>query len=288
MNWESDISHGDESDHDMFYVNVSVPLGRTGVSTNSWYRESEGRSSYGTRAMGSLNDDNQYTVGVSRDQDESVTDWDSSLNSNLHYTTLSVAAGGDNDSNTNYSAALSGGIVAHDDGVTFSPYPVADTYAITQLDKPVAGIEIVTSRGPVWTDKWGQAVVPSLTPFHESTLELNTQSLPGNLDVNNGRTAIKASHGAVAKWQFTTLSQRRVLLSVMRADGTPLPKGVSIVNDAGEYITSAPEDGLIFLNDISASHQLYAKVDGGRCKLNYTLPEADPQKFYEEIKGKCL
>ncbi|WP_302004593.1 hypothetical protein, partial [Escherichia coli] len=62
--------------------------------------------------MGSLNDDNQYTVGVSRDQDESVTDWDSSLNSNLHYTTLSVAAGGDNDSNTNYSAALSGGIVA--------------------------------------------------------------------------------------------------------------------------------------------------------------------------------
>ena len=127
-----------------------------------------------------------------------------------------------------------------------------------------------------------------MTPFHESTLELNTQSLPGNLDVNNGRTAIKASHGAVAKWQFTTLSQRRVLLSVMRADGTPLPKGVSIVNDAGEYITSAPEDGLIFLNDISASHQLYAKVDGGRCKLNYTLPEADPQKFYEEIKGKCL
>ncbi|EOH6334156.1 fimbrial biogenesis outer membrane usher protein [Citrobacter koseri] len=288
VNWESDISRGDESDRDMFYVNVSVPLGRTGVSTNSWYRESEGRSSYGTRAMGSLNDDNQYTVGVSRDQDESVTDWDSSLNSNLHYTTLSVAAGGDNDSNTNYSAALSGGIVAHDDGVTFSPYPVADTYAITQLDKPVAGIEIVTSRGPVWTDKWGQAVVPSLTPFHESTLELNTQSLPGNLDVNNGRTAIKASHGAVAKWQFTTLSQRRVLLSVMRADGTPLPKGVSIVNDAGEYITSAPEDGLIFLNDISASHQLYAKVDGGRCKLNYTLPEADPQKFYEEIKGKCL
>ncbi|WP_302004592.1 fimbria/pilus outer membrane usher protein, partial [Escherichia coli] len=36
VNWESDISRGDESDRDMFYVNVSVPLGRTGVSTNSW------------------------------------------------------------------------------------------------------------------------------------------------------------------------------------------------------------------------------------------------------------
>lgn len=288
VNWESDLSRGDENDHDMFYVNISVPLGRTGVTTNTWYRENEGKSSYGTRAMGSLNDDNQYTVGVSRDRDQNVTDWDSSLNSNLHYTSLAVAAGGDNDSNNNYSASLSGGIVAYDDGVTFSPYPVADTFAVAKLDKPVAGIEIGTPRGPVWTDKWGRAVVPSLAPFSESSVEINTQSLPGNLDVKNGRAVIKASHGAVAKWEFNTLSQRRVLLSIMRADGSPLPKGVSILNEAGEYITSAPEDGVIFLNDISASHQLYAKTEEGRCKLSFTLPEADPKKFYEEINGKCL
>ncbi|MDR9987976.1 hypothetical protein LCE33_21015 [Enterobacter hormaechei subsp. steigerwaltii] len=108
------------------------------------------------------------------------------------------------------------------------------------------------------------------------------------MDVRNGRTAIKASHGAVAKWEFATLSQRRVLLSIRRADGTPLPEGVSIVDAAGEYVTSAPEDGVIFLNDISASQQLYAKLDEGRCRLTYTLPEAEPNKFYEEVTGKCL
>lgn len=288
VNWESDVSRNDSSDNDQFYVNVSIPLGRTGVTTSSWYRESEGRSSYGTRAMGSLNAENQYTVGVTQDHDENTTSWDSSLNSNLHYTNLALAAGGDNDSNTNYSAALSGGIVAHGDGVTFSPYRVADTYAIASLDKPVAGVEIDTSRGAVWTDKWGQAVIPALSPFRESTIEVNTQSLPGNLDVRNGSTAIKASHGAVAKWEFATLSQRRMLLSINRADGTPLPEGVSIVNGAGEYVTTAPEDGVIFLNDISASQQLYAKLDDGRCKLTYTLPEAELNKFYEEVTGKCL
>lgn len=288
VNWESDVSRGEGSDNDLFYVNVSIPLGRTGVSTNSWYRESEGKSSYGTRAMGSFNAENQYVVGVSRDRDANTTDWDSSLNSNLHYTTLALAAGGDNDSNTNYSAALSGGIVAHSDGVTFSPYPVTDTFAIAQLDKPVSGVEISTSRGSVWTDKWGQAVIPGLSPFRESTLEINTQSLPGNLDVKNGRTSIQASHGAVAKWQFATLSQRRVLLAISRADGTPLPEGVSIVNDAGEYVTTVPEEGVVFLNDISAGQQLYAKLDNGRCKLSYILPEAEPNKFYEEVTGKCL
>lgn len=288
VNWESDVSRNDSNDNDMFYVNVSIPLGRTGVSTSSWYRESEGKSSYGTRAMGSLNAENQYVVGVSQDHDENTTSWDSSLNSNLHYTNLALAAGGDNDSNNNYSASLSGGIVAHGDGVTFSPYRIADTYAVARLDKPVAGIEIDTTRGAVWTDKWGQAVIPALSPFRESTIEINTQSLPGNMDVRNGRTAIKASHGAVAKWEFATLSQRRVLLAISRADGTPLPQGASIMNGAGEYVTTAPEDGVIFLNDISASQQLYAKLEEGRCKLTYTLPEAEPDKFYEEVTGKCL
>lgn len=152
VNWESDVSRHDSSDNDQFYVNVSIPLGRSGVTTSSWYRESEGKRSYGTRAMGSLNAENQYTVGVTQDQEENTTSWDSSLNSNLHYTNLALAAGGDNDSNTNYSAALSGGIVAHSDGVTFSPYRVTDTYAIARLDKPVAGIEMGTRAaryGPI-------------------------------------------------------------------------------------------------------------------------------------------
>ncbi|WP_395306577.1 fimbrial biogenesis usher protein [Enterobacter sichuanensis] len=288
VNWESDVSRNDDSDNDQFYVNVSIPLGRTGVSTSSWYRDSEGKRSYGTRAMGSFNEANQYAVGDSQDHDENSTSWDSSLNSNLHYTSLALAAGGDNNSNTNYSASLSGGMVVHGDGVTFSPYQVADTYAIAKLDKPAAGVEIGTARGPVWTDKWGQAVIPVLSPFQESTIEINTEKLPGNLDVRNGRTAIKASHGAVAKWEFEMLSQRRVLLAISRADGTPLPEGIPIVDEAGEYITTAPEDGVIFLNDISANQQLYATVEGERCKLTYTLPEEEPNTFYEEVTGKCL
>lgn len=288
VSWESDVSRNNESDNDLFYVNVSIPLGRTGVNTSNWYRENEGKSSWGSRAMGSFNEANQYTVGVSQDHEQNTTSWDSSLNSNLHYTNLALAAGGDDDNNTNYSAALSGGIVVHSDGVTFSPYRVADTFAITKLDKPVAGVEIGTTRGPVWTDKWGQAVIPVLSPFRESTIEVNTEKLPGNLDVRNGRTAIKASHGAVAKWEFATLSQRRVLLAISRADDTPLPAGVSIVNGAGEYVTTTPEDGVIFLNDISANQSLYAKLDDGRCRLTFTLPEAEPNKFYEEVTGKCL
>ena len=60
------------------------------------------------------------------------------------------------------------------------------------------------------------------------------------------------------------------------------------MNGAGEYVTTTPEDGVIFLNDISANQSLYAKLDDGRCRLTFTLPEAEPNKFYEEVTGKCL
>ncbi|ECG1596926.1 fimbrial biogenesis outer membrane usher protein [Salmonella enterica subsp. salamae] len=287
LNWQSDVSNDEDMDDDMVYASISIPLGR-GVSTNTWYREREGETSYGSRVSGSLSRNSQYTLGVSQDQDENTTSWDTSLSSNLHYTSLSLAAGGDNDNNNNYSAQLSGGIVAHSNGVTFSPYALNDTFGIVSLDKPVAGVEINTSRGTVWTDKWGQAVIPSLTPYQQSSLNLNTQSLPGNLDVKNGKAVLKASHGAVAKWQFDTLSQRRVLLNITLENGAPLPKGASITSDNNEYITSAPENGMVFLNDISASQTLLAKFNGDRCRLIFTLPEADPDKFYEEVTGKCV
>ena len=131
----------------MFYVNVSVPLGRTGVCSPT-AGTVKTQSLLRTRAMGSFNDETPSTVALS-DHDDSVTNWDGSLNSNLHYTTLALGIGGDNESNRNSSIALSGGIVAHGDGVTFSPYPVTDTYAVVALDKPVAGVAIGTPRGNV-------------------------------------------------------------------------------------------------------------------------------------------
>lgn len=287
VNWQSDVSHDTSSDGDMVYASISIPLGR-GNTNNTWYREREGKASYGSRISGSINDNNSYTVGASRDHDNETTSWDTSLSSNLRYTSLGLSASGDNGNSSSYSATLNGGVVAHRDGVTFSPYAVNDTFAIIAMDKPVAGVEIGTPTGPVWTDKWGHAVAPSLSPYQVTSLNLNTQSLPGNIDVNNGRATLRASHGAVAKWQFTTLSQRRILLTIVNSEGKPLPKGTTIVSQTGEYVTTVPEDGMIFLNDISADQTLYAKLNQSRCQLDFILSEANPDKFYEEITGKCL
>lgn len=286
LNWQSDISRGDKDDNDMLYLSLSFPLGH-GVMGNGWLRNNEGRTSYGTRVTGSVDSNNAYSLGISRDHDMNASAWDGSFNSNLRYTSASVSVSGDNRQQQSYSASLRGGVVAHVNGMTFSPWPIDETFGLMQLDKPIAGIEIETSRGSVWTDPWGYAVIPSVQPYQTSSLNLNTQTLPGNLDVKNGKAMFKASRGAFAHWEFSTLSQRRVLFSVMLDNGKPLPKGTSIVNATGEYMTSTADDGIVFLNDLPTELALFAKLDDRQCRLNYELPASQLDEFFTEISARC-
>lgn len=285
LNWQTDVGHNDNNDR-MLYVSLSVPLGN--VSTTQWVRDRKKDTTWGSGISGSFSANNQYSLGVEKHySDNDAASLSGSLSSNLHYTSLSLTTDADDRSNRTYSATLQGGVVVHPHGVTFSPYSIEDTFGLVTLDKPVAGVEIETSRGAVWTDKWGQAVVPSLSPNRDSWLDLNTQTLPQNIDVNNGKAVLNVARGSVANWQFSTLSQRRVMIDVKRANGENLPAGTAIVDQSGQYITTAPDSGIIFLNDAHPGQQLFALMEGKRCALHFFLSQKVSEAFFEEVKGTC-
>ncbi|WP_417653546.1 fimbria/pilus outer membrane usher protein, partial [Escherichia coli] len=89
-----------------------------------------------------------------------------------------------------YSGSLQGGIAVHGQGVTFSPWAIRDTFAIAALDKPVSGVRIDTPQGPVWTDFRGQAVVPSVGAWRPARVEVDTETLPKNMDIGNGTRVV--------------------------------------------------------------------------------------------------
>ncbi|WP_284962240.1 fimbrial biogenesis usher protein [Citrobacter portucalensis] len=285
VNWQTNVGHNDNNDK-MLYVSLSVPLGN--VSTTHWVRDRKKDTTWGSGVSGSLSPNNQYSLGVERNySDNDTASLSGALSSNLHYTSLSLTADADDQRNRTYSATLQGGVMLHPHGITFSPYSIEDTFGLVTLDKPVAGVEIQTSRGTIWTDKWGQAVVPALSPNQESWLDLNTQTLPQNIDVNNGKAVLNVSRGSVTNWQFTTLSQRQVILDIKQANGVKLPAGTAIVDQDGQYITTAPDSGIVFLNDTYPGHQLFALTEGKRCALHFSLPKMASETFFEEVKGTC-
>ncbi|WP_080227051.1 fimbrial biogenesis usher protein [Salmonella enterica] len=293
-NWQHAVNQQDEDENgfgnndDMFYVNISVPLGSQRVG--AYMRNQGSKTTYGLQNNGSLGQDTNYYISADRDNESHENTFNGNINTNLHYTQLSVGGGTGSDNQRNYNATLSGGIAAHAHGLTFSPYAVKDTFAIARLSEPQSGIEISTPQGRVWTDYWGQAVVPGLTEWHKSRIEVNANTLPKSMDLANGIKNIAVAHAAFKELDFKVLNTRRVMLEVKQADGSWLPKGTSIVDAKNNYLVSTVDDGRVFVTDMADSPALYATDDNMQrlCHIEYKLSDnQDKESFYELAKGVC-
>lgn len=290
VNWQSAVgSTDDDQDDDLLYINLSIPLGGS-QSLSSYMRKQGDSTSYGLANSGALGNDTNYYISADRDDESQENSFNGNINTNLHYTQLSVGGGTSGDHQRNYNATLSGGIAMHKDGVTFSPYSIKDTFAIAKLSEPKVGVEITTPQGTVWTDRWGQAVIPGLTEWRNSRIEVDANKLPQSMTLANGTKYIAAAHGSVSEVSFKVLNSRRVMLRIKQADGKPLAKGLSVVDAKDNYVVTVVDDGHVFLNDADQVTALYAINDENQrlCKLVFTLPEKhDEDAFYEEVNGVC-
>jgi len=295
VNWQHLLNKQDDSNEshnnnygDMVYINLSVPIGTQRVSAYMHQNGDSTRS--GLSTSGDISRNSYYSISAERDKEDKENSFNGSLNSNLHYTQLGISAGVEGRDNRNSSLTLNGGVVAHRSGVTFTPYSVQDTFAIASLDDNVSGIEIDTPEGSVWTDHWGQAVVPSLAAYKTSRVEMNTETLPKNIDVNNGISVVAAGHGSVSTVNFSVLKVRRAMLNVTLADGRPLPKNATLVDGSGNYITTVVDDGLVYLNDANQVKELILTDYEGKnqCQIHYSLAEKrNSDELYEQVKGVC-
>lgn len=290
VNWQSAVGNSDDDQNDdLLYINLSIPLGGS-QSLSSYMRKQGDSTSYGLANSGSLGNDTNYYISADRDQESKENSFNGNINTNLHYTQLSVGGGTSGDNQRNYNATLSGGIAMHKEGVTFSPYSIKDTFAIAKLSEPKAGVEITTPQGTVWTDRWGQAVIPGLTEWRNSRIEVDANKLPQSMTLANGTKYIAAAHGSVSEVSFKVLNSRRVMLRIKQADGKSLTKGLSVVDDKDNYVVTVVDDGHVFLNDADQVTALYAINDDNQrlCKLDFALPEKhDEDAFYEEVNGVC-
>ncbi|WP_224653626.1 fimbria/pilus outer membrane usher protein, partial [Escherichia coli] len=117
VNWQHQLSasENNEDDGDLFYVNISIPFGRSNTAT-LYTRHDDHKTHYGTGVMGVVSDEMSYYVNAERDHDERETSLNGSISSNLHYTQVSLAAGASGSDSRTYNGTMSGGIAVHDQG----------------------------------------------------------------------------------------------------------------------------------------------------------------------------
>nr|WP_269446415.1 fimbrial biogenesis usher protein [Erwinia tasmaniensis] len=170
---------------------------------------------------------------------------------------------------------VSGGVLAHENGVTFSQ-PLNDTSVL--IKAPGAGHVGVENQTGVRTDWRGYAVLPYAMDYRENRVALNTDSLANNVELEEAVVSVVPTRGAVVRAEFKARVGMKVLMTLTR-DGKPVPFGSIVSYEAGQSGSIVADGGQVYLTGLSPAGKI--KVKWGEsanesCTATYSLP-ADSQ-----------
>ncbi|MCK3832725.1 pilus assembly protein PapC [Pseudomonas fluorescens] len=268
------------------YVSATLPFGE---SARAYANADRTGTRVGMTQSEKVNDSASYQLRADHDDSNHRTNLAASASLLPRYVRANVGYARSSEGSTNYNARLTGAVVAHGNGVTLSPYPVDDTFGVLSVGD-LAGVKIMTPRGPVWTDMFGQAIAPSLAPYRDTQLAVSGASLPRNVDIGNGVKKIKPSRGSVNRVAFDVSTTRRTMLVVKDPNGAPLAKGLAVLNEHQQYITTTIGNGKVYFPTLEPGTKLSVMLaDDKTCQIRYSQPkQADLSKIIETIEATCV
>lgn len=182
---------------------------------------------------------------------------------------------------------VQGGVLLHAGGVTLSQ-PLNDTVALVRA--PGAGGVSVVNQVGVKTDSRGYAVVPYLSAYRQNAIALDPTTLADDVELGLTSQTVIPTRGAVVLADYQTKVGARMMMTLTRADGRPVPFGAivtlagaggdgSIVGDGGQlFLAGMPANGML--------HVQWGKQPDQQCQVVYSLPEtAGPD--IPEIAAEC-
>lgn len=261
----------------IFSFNISVPLNSLLGHTYAAYNMTNSRKG-GTSNTVSLSGttlaDNNLSWSAQQGYSSQGMGNSGNLNANYRGTYGEVNAGYVYDKNNqrlNYG--MQGGIVAHQDGITFGQQ-MSETIALVKAPG-AAGIRVVNQTG-VKTNGLGYAIVPSVNPYRKNHVQLDTSTLPDNVDLTLTSQNVVPTRGAVVTANYEANVGQRMLMTLLRADGAPVPFGAT-VTDMTQKIAQGfivGDEGQVYLTGLKGNNILIAKwgnEPGQQCQINYSI-----------------
>lgn len=271
----------DNNSDQMMSFGFSVPLSKW--LPNSWasYNISSSKGGDTRQNMGvngTLLDDQRLSYSLQQSRSNHDGESSSSVYGSYRsqYANLNSGYYYSSDNSQQLSYGISGAIVAHPHGVTLSQ-PLGDTFAIVNAGG-ASGIRFQNERG-VSTDIFGNAIIPSLTPYQINNIRVDTTSLPDDVETNaTTLTAIPSRSAAVA----ATLEARvgyRALIKLSRPQNRSVPFGaIASANIPG--VTGIVDDtSTLYLAGIGENTQLLIKwgdAPAQQCTAQITIDATQP------------
>jgi outer membrane usher protein len=273
-----------------YFLSTTIPLGHSQhaplLSTN--LSSTNGSANLQANVSGSLGDSNQYSYNAYGTYGQGNANTGVSGTYRAPYAQMSASASAGPNSKQ-VSAGISGTVVAHPGGVTFSQ-TVGDTFGI--VEAPGAAGASVTSAPGVKLDKHGYAVVPYLTPYGLNTVDIDPKGTSADVEFQSTSEQAVPRLGSVVLLKYKTVSGRAALIRAPQLGGKALPFGADVVDGAGRVVGVVAQDSRIFARGLADKGSLFVNLGEAarQCRIDYVLPEHEGKTgaAYTSVQGHCL
>ncbi|MEY8174907.1 fimbria/pilus outer membrane usher protein [Burkholderia multivorans] len=282
----------DSRTSNVLMLTVSIPLGagpRTASLSGSVTHDHDQGTSYQTSVSG-IADTAQtlsYGLNLSGDTRNGAHTYSANVQKSLPMITTGASY-----SNGNHfwqaGATARGSIVAHRGGVTLGPY-LGDTFGIVEA-KGAEGATVRSGMG-ARVDRFGYAIVPSLTPYRFTDVALDTQGISSDAELTGNQVRVAPYAGAAVRLKFSTLIGHAVLIDGTRPDGTRLPLGASVLDGNGTSIGVVGQGGLAYARVPAQRGEVdirWGKRREDQCVMHYDLPAHSAKIPIARIDAQCV
>jgi len=258
--------------------NLSMPLGSRSEAprlVTSFNRRDEGGDDMRAGISGNFGERRQgsYSAAISRDGGQGNS-YDAGVNYQASVATISAgytqSAG-----SRGLNLGASGGVVVHGDGVAFAQQ-LGDTIALVHVPD-AAGAALESTVG-VKTNAEGYAVVPYMTPFRRNEVTVDPKGLSMDVELKTTSVTGVPTAGAVVKLVIPTSSGRSALIEARRDDGTPLPFGLDVYDEAGEVVGVVGQASRLWVRGIEERGVLTVRWGRGdtaqQCTIDFDMAGA--------------
>ncbi|MBQ0368193.1 fimbria/pilus outer membrane usher protein [Providencia rettgeri] len=218
----------------------------------------------------------RFSYGLYQNYDSRNSNYGGSVNGTYSGNNATLSTGYSySDTNRSMNGTLSGGLVAHSDGVTLSPN-VGDTIAIITADGAKGA---ALSMGAQF-DRFGNAVIPQLASNTANQISVNVNTLPDDITFKDTSMMVYPTEGAVIKRHFKTKVGYQAMVNLTSSGKMPPFGAIATLvaedsddNDINTGIVGS--NGQLYMSGLPDTGRIHIQWggDAGQCTVNYSALE---------------
>ena len=296
---QDDNESDNNSDHNesQLSLNVSIPFDKflPGSYVNySLNNTHHGATTHNVGISGTALEDNRLNWGIQEGYSNDDNQTNGSVYGNYKGRDSVFNGGYSYDANSHqFNYGIQGGIVAHSHGITLAQ-KLNDTIVLVNA-QGAEGVAVSNQTG-VMTDGRGFAVVPYANPYHKNSISLDTEQISNHsVDLQETTKYVYPTRGAVVEAGYRATIGYRALLTLVQANGKPVPFGATVsvnATPANENNSSiVGDDGQVYLSGLKDAGSVQVKwgmKGASQCTATYSLPEKKSLSGIEILHANCL